>query len=115
MNKKDPDYVVVYSTDKPTCPGCHREYSKCSCGKALFKTAKPKVRIERKGRGGKTVTILAPLPARQELLKDLCGTLKRALGTGGTFHISGGEGTIEIQGEHSETLLAHYQRYIERT
>ena len=54
-----------------------------------------KVRMEKKGRGGKTVTVVYGLPQNAEFLKELCQELKRACGTGGTV-VDGG---VELQGD----------------
>jgi translation initiation factor 1 len=54
-----------------------------------------RLRMEKKGRGGKTVTTVYDLPRNQPFLKALAGELKRACGTGGAVV----ENTIEIQGD----------------
>lgn len=54
-----------------------------------------KLRIEKKGRGGKAVTVVYGLPQNESFLRELSQQLKRACGTGGTI-IDGG---IELQGE----------------
>jgi translation initiation factor 1 len=54
-----------------------------------------KLRMEKKGRGGKTVTVVHGLPQNQEFLKALSQELKRACGTGGTVV----EGGVELQGD----------------
>ena len=54
-----------------------------------------KLRMEKKGRGGKTVTVVYDLPQNDAFLKDLSLKLKRACGTGGA--VAGR--TIELQGE----------------
>jgi translation initiation factor 1 len=54
-----------------------------------------KLRMEKKGRGGKTVTAIYDLPNNAQFLKELCAELKRACGTGGSV----AEGAIELQGE----------------
>jgi translation initiation factor 1 len=54
-----------------------------------------RLRMEKKGRGGKTVTTVYELPRNQPFLKALAGELKRACGTGGAVV----ENTIEIQGD----------------
>jgi translation initiation factor 1 len=51
--------------------------------------------MEKKGRGGKTVTVVDGLPNNAGFLKGLCSELKRACGTGGAVD----EGTIELQGD----------------
>ncbi len=57
--------------------------------------------LEKKGRGGKTVTVIAGLTGSEEDLKQLAGELKRRCGTGGTLK----DRVIEIQGDHRDTLL----------
>jgi translation initiation factor 1 len=57
---------------------------------------------ERKGRGGKTVTVVRDLQLSPDDLKTLSKQLKQLCGTGGTVK----EGTIEIQGEHREKIAA---------
>jgi translation initiation factor 1 len=54
-----------------------------------------KLRLEKKGRGGKTATVVYDLPSNGPFLKDLAQELKRACGTGGTVS----ENTIELQGD----------------
>ncbi len=66
---------------------------------------RPTVRFERKGRGGKTVTVIGRLPADENLLRKLCVYLKRSLGSGGAAYIDGSEGSVEIQGDHRERAL----------
>ena len=54
-----------------------------------------KLRMEKKGRGGKTVTVVFGLPRNATFLKDLAQELKRACGTGGTVTEDG----AELQGD----------------
>lgn len=56
--------------------------------------------IERKGRAGKTATIIEGFECGEEDLKRIAGSLKSALGTGGSCR--GGE--ILIQGECREKV-----------
>ena len=60
-----------------------------------------KVEASRKGRGGKTVTIISGFQGKPETLADLAKQLKAQCGTGGTVK----ENEIEIQGKHKQTLL----------
>lgn len=60
-----------------------------------------RVRRERKGRGGKTVTVVQGVPLDEIELKALAQRLKQRCGSGGTLK----EGVIEIQGDHLELLL----------
>lgn len=57
---------------------------------------------ERKHRGGKTVTVITGVPARNEELTALAQQLKKFCGTGGTVK----DGVIEIQGDHCEKVQA---------
>lgn len=65
-----------------------------------------KLRVEKKGRGGKTVTVVYGLPRNETFLKDLGQRLKRECGTGGSV----GEDTIELQGEMRERVRVILQR-----
>ena len=51
--------------------------------------------MEKKGRGGKTVTVVDGLPDNATFLKDLSQELKRLCGTGGAAV----EGGVELQGD----------------
>jgi translation initiation factor 1 len=59
-----------------------------------------KLRVEKAGRGGKTVTVVYGLPRNAVFLKDLCKELKRTCGTGGAST----EDTVELQGDHRERV-----------
>ena len=59
-----------------------------------------RLRLEKSGRGGKSVTVIAGLPKNREFLRELATELKRACGAGGTV----GEGCVEIQGDRREGL-----------
>jgi translation initiation factor 1 len=58
------------------------------------------LRLETKGRSGKTVTVVAGLPRNGGFLAGLASELKRACGTGGTA----GDASVEIQGDQRERL-----------
>jgi translation initiation factor 1 len=64
-----------------------------------------KMRLEKNGRGGKTVTVLFDLPNNDAYFTDLTQKLKNTLGTGGTFK----NRRIEIQGDHKTRI----QKYLE--
>ena len=59
-----------------------------------------KIRIDRKGRKGKSVTVVEGLSVNPAHLAEIAKELKQKLGTGGTAK----EGRIEIQGEHREKI-----------
>jgi translation initiation factor 1 len=60
-----------------------------------------KVRRETAGRKGKTVTTVFNLPLNDVEIRELAGKLKKRCGVGG----SANDGTIEIQGDHRDTVL----------
>jgi len=59
------------------------------------------VQVSRKGRGGKTVTLVTGFQHTPETLKALLKTLKGQCGTGGTAK----EETIEIQGDMTRKVV----------
>lgn len=61
-------------------------------------------RIEKNGRGGKTVTVLDQLPAIDSYLKDLTKELKAKCGVGGSYFIENAKGCIEIQGDKRDSI-----------
>jgi translation initiation factor 1 len=58
--------------------------------------------MEKKGRGGKTVTVVDGLPRNSEFLKALSQELKRACGTGGAVL----DGAVELQGDLRDRVRA---------
>ena len=105
----DPNSRLVYSTDGS---GAGRVTAKPSraprpAGRPVARPPLPAdgfVRLlrETKGRGGKTVTIVAGLPGNERDLEALLKVLKQHCGAGGTR-----EGTtLEIQGDHREKIEA---------
>ncbi len=61
---------------------------------------------ETKGRKGAGVTVITGIPAHPAGLKQIAKELKQKCGTGGT--VKGG--TIEIQGDHRDLLVAELQQ-----
>jgi len=59
------------------------------------------IRIEKKNRGGKTVTVMDGFTRRTEELEELASQMKRACGAGGTVR----DGLIEIQGDCRQALV----------
>jgi translation initiation factor 1 len=93
---------LVYSTGIGSiCPGCGWPSKDCKCSsRAAPAEVVPdrvvaKLRMEKKGRGGKTVTVVYDLPRNAAFLKDLCQELKKTCGTGGAVD----DGAIELQGD----------------
>ncbi|NET37956.1 MAG: translation initiation factor [Cyanothece sp. SIO1E1] len=60
-----------------------------------------KVQASRKGRKGKTVTVISGFQLQPESLASLAKQLKAQCGTGGTVK----DNTIEIQGDHAQKLV----------
>lgn len=64
-------------------------------------------RIEKGGRGGKTVTVIDRLPKHATFLEALCKELKSKCGAGGTFSK---DGVIEIQGDKRAAIKAIFDK-----
>ena len=96
--------IVYSSAAGKICRGCGLPERGCKCGEAASEPvpARPvaKLRMEKKGRGGKTVTVVFGLPNNAAFLKDLSQELKRACGTGGTATADG----VELQGDLRERV-----------
>jgi translation initiation factor 1 len=93
---------LVYSTDTGRhCAKCGWPANNCQCStragvdQPIPSRIVAKLRMEKKGRGGKTVTVVYDLPRNAAFLKDLRSELKRACGAGGAVF----EDTVEIQGD----------------
>ncbi len=98
MSKKHP-LGVVYSTN----PDFQYQYNEEPEAETLEPTRqKLRVGIERKGRGGKTATVVKGFVGTEADLADLARTLKNRLGVGG----SAKEGEIIIQGELKDKVTA---------
>ncbi len=115
------DYRLVFSSDLGTikhCKLCGAALPNCDCKapkdiKLTLESAF--VRYEKKGRGGKDVTMLMRLPPDVNFLKDLCKKLKQAFGAGGTSYIENSEGIIEIQGDRRSTILDIAKKIISKS
>lgn len=64
-----------------------------------------KIMRDRKGRRGKTVTVITGFSLTEDDLKALAKQLKSMCGAGGTSKIEGSEQSIEIQGDHREKVV----------
>jgi translation initiation factor 1 len=101
---KDRNVRLVYSTERGRiCDRCGWPVADCRCSKVQATASVParvvaKLRLEKKGRGGKAVTVVYDLPQNAAFLKELCQALKRACGTGGAVV----DNTVEIQGDLRE-------------
>ena len=98
---------LVYSTQTAgKCSVCGWPQRDCRCSsQATAKDTLParivaRLRTEKKGRGGKTVTVVYGLPRNAEFLRELRRELARACGTGGTAV----DDSIELQGDLRERV-----------
>jgi translation initiation factor 1 len=98
---------LVYSTATAgKCPVCGWPQRDCKCStrqaanQPVPTRIVAKLRMEKKGRGGKTVTVVYGLPQNDTFLKELSQELKRACGTGGAV----ADGEIELQGDLRERV-----------
>jgi translation initiation factor 1 len=95
---------LVYSTDK-VLPNKEKPAGKAPQAKVSLSQQKVYVRLDRKGRGGKSVTLIEgiqmPGKDREALLKQL----KARLGTGGALK----NDLIEIQGDHRDVIIETLQ------
>ena len=104
MTRKETSRTVYTTETGRVCPNCGRPVAGCVCKK---QTARPqgdgvvRVGLEKKGRGGKTVSVITGLRGSDDDLRELASELKRRCGTGGTLK----DGVIEIQGDHRDTLV----------
>jgi translation initiation factor 1 len=102
--------TTVYSTDPAYKKRCPR------CGSFPCRGPKPKslppeqqtagIRREKKGRGGKTVTVIKDLQLTPEDMKALAKQLKKSVGAGGAVK----DGAIEIQGDNRDAVAARLQQ-----
>jgi translation initiation factor 1 len=67
-------------------------------------------RIEKGGRGGKTVTVIDQLPRQGDFLEKLCKELKSKCGSGGKYEFGPNGGRIEIQGDKRDMIKAIFDK-----
>lgn len=91
---------LVYSSNS----GSHK---KKQGGKKKYEKSEgpTKMRLETKGRGGKSVTVLFNLPFDMSEAKTLMKDLQTRLGCGATFK----EARIEIRGDKRDAVEAYFQ------
>lgn len=105
---------LVYSTETGRiCPKCGNPPTKCSCKRKKNAPSSNRkndgiVRIQRekKGRKGKTVTIVTGFSCSNEDLKQVASQLKNRCGSGGSVK----DGDIIIQGDHRDVVSAELKK-----
>ena len=107
MKDRENARIVYSSAAGRICRGCGQPERGCKCGQGASEAipTRPvaKLRMEKAGRGGKTVTVVFGLPNNAAFLKELSQELKRACGTGGTATEDG----VELQGDLRERVRAY--------
>lgn len=105
------DDPTVFSTDRSherACPACGRQPCICPPAAEVVPGAtRLRLRLERKGRGGKVVTVVDDLPAgAPDFFGPLLKQLKAHCGTGGALKA----GRMEIQGDQRDRVQAFLER-----
>ncbi len=108
MPKPKKSASTATSTRRESDRTVYREFGESN--EAAFEKATPnlppnqqdlRIQLSKKGRGGKTVTVVSGLQHDEENMTALAKKLKAGCGTGGTVK----DQTIEIQGDHKAKLL----------
>jgi len=99
---KPKERLVYASHQGRVCSKCGWPATDCRCASEQPFGDEPvparvvvKLRIEKAGRGGKTVTVVDGLPRNASFVAELAQELKRACGTGGALR----DGAVELQGD----------------
>lgn len=96
---------LVYSTEQ-TIPVKEKPDKKRPVSGVRNVQQKITVRLDRKARGGKSVTVIEGLQISQQKREELLKQFKARLGTGGTVR----DNSIEIQGDHCDSLMAWLEK-----
>jgi len=94
---------LVYTTDhsREKCPKCGQYDCVCETSdEQPLSGQTAKITLDRKGRKGKSMTVVKGLKVNPNHLADIAKTIKQKIGTGGTAK----EGRIEIQGDHRDKV-----------
>ena len=109
MTPRREEARTVYSTEVGrVCRECGQAVNACVCRKqpqAAPGDGNVRVHLEKKGRGGKTVSLVSGLPLDEDSLRKLAADLKKRCGAGGAVK----DGQIEIQGDHRDTIVTALQ------
>ena len=97
----DSNSRLVYSTEKPI-PRKEKPAERASVTPVDPATCRAVVRLDRKGRGGKSVTVVEGLQLPAEESEKLLKRLKTRFGTGGAVKGS----ALEVQGDHCDAIMA---------
>ncbi len=105
LKMRDSAINLVYSTEQVT-PLKDKAKSESRSIAVAAAQQKITVSLERKGRGGKSVTVIEGLQIAKKEKDVLLKQLKSCFGTGGALKAE----TIEVQGDHRNAILLHLQQ-----
>lgn len=115
MNSSNNNSKLVWSDDPKDqkCSKCGEFKQNCKCQPEPIIKSNNWVaifRLEKNGRGGKTVTVIDNIPKNELFLKELTKELKQKCGVGGTYLMDKKEGVIEIQGDKRDAIKAIFDK-----
>lgn len=99
---------LVFSTDgahRPKCASCGQQPCVCAAAEIIPAETRLRLQLDKKGRGGKTVTVVFDLPRHPDYFSALLKKLKSHCGTGGALK----EGRMEIQGDHRDKVQGYLE------
>ena len=102
--RPDPNSKAVYSTEPGWVPPADHSDQPAEKPAGAGPAPVARLRLERKGRAGKAVSVIAGLRGAPEQIEGLARELKAACGAGGTVKRGAAGLEIEIQGDHRPRL-----------
>ncbi len=104
-----PVYVTGVGRIK-VCKRCGQPEGQCRCQRERAAEVRPgvprdgvvRVMLDRKGRGGKAVTLVMGVPGGADEVSSLGQALKKLCGAGGAVK----DDVIEVQGDHRDRIIA---------
>ena len=104
MSRTPPARLVYSTAAGSVCPRCGWPKNDCRCAANLDQPVPERIvarlRLEKSGRGGKSVTVVDALPDNGPFLEELAKALKKACAVGGTVR----PGAIELAGDVRERV-----------
>ncbi|QIZ84768.1 stress response translation initiation inhibitor YciH [Bermanella marisrubri] len=101
--------ALVYSTETgQLCPSCEQPKDECTCkqGSAPESDGILRVQREKKGRGGKTVTLIQGYDGDKKAYSLLLKQMKKRFGCGGAVK----NWVIELQGDLADQSVDYLQK-----
>jgi len=95
---------LVFSTNPNVKPGFNKQESTGPQNKSQSQTVR--IFLDKKGRKGKSVTVIEGLSVNPHHLSEIARDLKQFLGTGGTAK----QGRIEIQGDFRKKISEQFNK-----